>query len=560
MKIEVAPWIRDYVVDMQELYCELILEEVACKPSGMERTIVENYQVLFDLYATVPIKILAKGDPGMGKTTWGKKIAYDWAKKKFSKVSIVLFVYLKSVRPDDSLENVMIEQIHELEGLHVSPSKLESFIEHFGERCLLILDGLDEHALGSNKDVQKVLQHRKYLNCNILLTSRPHSTSKIQRDFNTIISVEGFTRGEARKFACCIVNDAMAVEQILDYNATGGEARKFACCIVNDAMAVEQILDYNPTGGKQEILLCQCPILLSFMCILVRENLVDLTKKTMPTGEIYTRMIQCLYKKFTIRRGIRYDEGEFTKVVDLVGKLAWKTLLSGNPLFERSRVEREVGKDVFDYGFLIGNEDLIGDLKADILITFAHRSIQEFFGAFGFVSLLNNREHSLLDLESKEHIVLKNPLFLHFCFWFLSGRCSREYFPGVDMKTACGDLYTYVHKRIQSKVLHFRRIVGSFPAINVPGSVHSNDDINAEHFGRILETFDELKCVTLRYDDPKDWVMNHIKSTLTLIVVEGGSEQSQDNVFPELFQSKGNQREHRAVRKGIYTGSNEIFA
>ena len=48
----------------------------------------------------------------------------------------------------------------------------------------------------------------------------------------------------------------------------------------------------------------------------------------------------------------------------MVGKLAWETLLSGDPLFERSRVEREVGKDAFDYGFLIGHEDLIGDVKS----------------------------------------------------------------------------------------------------------------------------------------------------------------------------------------------------
>ena len=515
MKIEVAPWIRDYVVEMQELYCDLILEEIACKPSGMKRTIVENYQVLFDLYTTVPNKILAKGDPGMGKTTWGKKIAFDWAKKKFNKLSIVLFVYLKFVHPNDSLENAMIKQIPEIEGLHVSASKLESFIEHFGERCLLILDGLDEHAVGSNKDVRKVLQHRKYLNCNVLLTSRPHSISQIKHNFHTIISVEGFTRGEARKFASCIVPDAKVVEQIIDY---------------------------NPTGGKQEILLCQCPVLLSFMCILVREKAVNLTDKTMPTGEIYTRMIQCLYKKFTIRKEIRYDDGELTRVLGLVGKLAWETLLSGNPLFERSRVEREVGEDAFDYGFLIGNEDLIGDLKADILITFAHRSIQEFFGAYGFVSLLNNRENRLLDLddrESKEDIVLMNPLFLHFCFWFLSGRCNREYFPHVDMKTACIELYTCVPKRIQRRVLNLRHIVQEYPAVNVLRSLHSNDNVDTEHFGRILEMFDNVQCVTLRYDDPIDWILTHIKSTLTLIVVEDDSEESQDNLFPEFLQSKG---------------------
>ena len=512
MKIEVAPWIRDYVVEMQELYCELRLEEVACKPDGMKRTKVENYQVLFDSHTRVPKKILAKGDPGMGKTTWGKKIAWDWAKKKFSKFSIVVFLYLKFVRPDDTLENAMIEQIPELEGLHISRSKLESFIEHFGERCLLILDGLDEHAYGRNKDVQKVLQHRKYLNCNILVTSRPHSTAEIRGCCETVVSVEGFTRSEARKFASSIVRDGKAVEQILDF---------------------------NPTGGKDEVVLHKCPILLSFMCILVKEKAVDLTNKTMPTGEIYTRMIQCLYKKFTIRRGIRYDDVEFTKVVGLVGKLAWASLLSGDPLFQRSRVEREVGKDAFDYGFLIGNEDLIGDVKADILITFAHRSIHEFFGAFGFVSLLNNRKNRPCNSEPENYLVLKNPLFLHFCFWFLTDRCSQEYFSDVDMKTACSQLYPYIHEKIRSRMLNLRHIVARFPAINLPGSVHSNDDINVEHFGRILAMFDKVQCLTLKYDDPIDWILNLIKSTMALIVVEDDSKESQHNVFPELLQPNG---------------------
>ena len=92
MKIEVAPWIRDYVVEMQELYCELTLEQLSYKPFGKSKTKIENYSDLFDENAQVPSKILAKADPGMGKTTLAKKIAWDWAKNDFRKVSIVLFL------------------------------------------------------------------------------------------------------------------------------------------------------------------------------------------------------------------------------------------------------------------------------------------------------------------------------------------------------------------------------------------------------------------------------------------------------------------------------------
>ena len=232
---------------------------------------------------------------------------------------------------------------------------------------------------------------------------------------------------------------------------------------MRDEKVVEQILDFNPTAGKQEVSLCKCPILLSFICFLVRENALDLSTTTLPTGEIYARMVQCLYKKFTIRRKIEFDEIEFTKIVGLVGKLAFETLCSHDPLFKRSRVESEVGKDAFDYGFLIGHEDLINDMKADILITFPHRSIREFFGAFFFVLQLiegrsirdividiagpeskRNREPPLLAFESGKLIFMTNPLFLHFCFWFLSDKCGEDYFSLENRQVACEMLHSYI--------------------------------------------------------------------------------------------------------------------
>ena len=509
MKIEVAPWIRDYVVAMQDLYCELILEKLAYKPFGKERTRIDSYKDLIVDSAPVPNKILAKGDPGMGKTTWAKKIAWDWGKGDFSKISLVLLLFLKSVHPNDSLEKVLLQQIPELVGLGITQDKIESILEHFGRRCLLICDGLDELSVGRNNDVLKVIQHQKYLNCNILVTSRPHSIVEIQGHCDTVVSVEGFTRSEARKFASHIVLDQKKVEQILDF---------------------------NPAGGKQEVALCKCPILLSFMCILVREKAVDLANKTIPTGEIYTRMVQCLYKKFTIRREIQFDEVEFTKVVGLVGKLAWASLLLGDPLFQRSRVDREVGKDAFDYGFLIGHEDLIGDVKADIVITFPHRSIQEFFGAFFFVVQLieGKKINALLSSGDKEPILMMNPLFLHFCFWFLSDKCNEQYFILGNKETACKMLHSYIYNRIHCKQINMREIVGTYPAIDIASALNTRDDINMWHFSRIFEMFDQITILTLSYSDPIDKILISICRNVTLVVIDDHVSQ---HYFPELTQS-----------------------
>ena len=105
----------------------------------------------------------------MGKTTLSKRIAWDWAKGNFAEISIVFFVLLKLVKPGDTIESVIIKQTPVLEGMHVTRDRLSGIFEKFGDRCLLILDGLDEHALGQNEDVHKIIRGAKCLNCNVFL-------------------------------------------------------------------------------------------------------------------------------------------------------------------------------------------------------------------------------------------------------------------------------------------------------------------------------------------------------------------------------------------------------
>ena len=48
MKMEVAPWIREYVADMDDLYTELILETINNKPAGELAIPLKDYRDLFE--------------------------------------------------------------------------------------------------------------------------------------------------------------------------------------------------------------------------------------------------------------------------------------------------------------------------------------------------------------------------------------------------------------------------------------------------------------------------------------------------------------------------------
>ena len=278
MKIEPLPWLRDYFVDMNDVYTELNLEQIVNKAQGENFITLKNYGELLikDSGQNSRKKILMKGDPGMGKTTLGKKIGLDWAVGKFQVFTVVFFVALKLVKPQQAIEDVIIQQNSELLGLGLSQQKLSSILAKFSDRCLLILDGLDEHGLGQNKNVLEIIRDQKLLGCGIVIFSRPHSAKEIEKYFQTVVRVSGFT---------------------------GTEAEKFVSKMINDKKRIKEIIESEPSSTlKTEVPIQKCPILLAFLCALVNDTDIQLSDKTFTVGDIYFRMIKHLYKKFVIRK------------------------------------------------------------------------------------------------------------------------------------------------------------------------------------------------------------------------------------------------------------------
>ena len=494
MKIDMAPWAKAYTeVDMDKLYTELTLEKLENTPASIHSEKIENYQELFksrecgesqddqvkpkaNFGKKKGKRILCKGDPGMGKTTWGKKIGYDWAKGIFTAYSIVFFVFLKLVQPGDAIENVIIEQNPHLEGLGMTPSNLKRILEIHSEKCLLILDGLDEHVLGRNGNVIRIIRGQELYYCNVVVTSRPNSTKDIERYFPTVIRVQGYTKDRARQFSLHMLKDESLTETVINFRPS-----------------YEVIHD--------------CPIILLILCILVKEDKFDLRSKTLEKGYLYFKLTLFLYQKYASTHGLDFNLKDFMKVLAKLGKLAWETLKSGNPFLQRSQVIKEVGEDAFKYGLLIGHEDfrLIGRETADILITYPHRTIQEFLGSFYFILMIDEGQkiENLIDVkDGKLPRFMKDPLFLHFCLWFLFS--DQTEIPLENKAATCNYFLSYVLRWLDLFSFDLEIIGLLFPAFNLD---NRGDNLIITFLGTILRGLKNVKHLRFLGNHPVDSIL-----------------------------------------------------
>ena len=176
----------------------------------------------------------------------------------------------------------------------------------------------------------KIIRNQMLLDCRILVSSRPHGTWEIEDSFPTVVRVEGFTEKEATKFVSNFFTDNSKIKQIMEF---------------------------RPSDSREDFPVHKCPILLSILCFLVSKEEINISDTTITMGDLYFRMVRCLYKKYTVKKGVLFQESDLIQVLKSVGQLAVRTLLSNNILLQRSEVLRIAGDFALEYGFFAIEKD-----------------------------------------------------------------------------------------------------------------------------------------------------------------------------------------------------------
>ena len=74
---------------------------------------------------------------------------------------------------------------------------VRQLLDKFGEKCLIILDGIDEFK-GKDETVIRMIEGIPQ--CSILMTSRPHGVAHIEPSFENVLQIKGFSRDHAEIF------------------------------------------------------------------------------------------------------------------------------------------------------------------------------------------------------------------------------------------------------------------------------------------------------------------------------------------------------------------------
>ena len=256
------------------------------------------------------------------------------------------------------------------------------------------------------------------------------------------------------------------------------------------------------------------PILLSIICLLVREEDINLVQERFEIGDLFLRMVRCLFQKFSIRNRTKFTVSSFIQAMKSVGKLALKTLVADYPFMQRSQVIEEIGEEAFDYGLLIGQEDfrLIRNDATDIIITFSHRSLQEFLGALFFILGLGEGEsvEGLLGFSQKS-IFFTNPFFLHFCLWFLYS--DQKHLVLSDKNTIREKLRNYVLKRFKSELI-LSDIAAFYPVLDAREVWKNKDKGLLSFLEDILSHYSSNKIIIMRPYVPIGWILTSMQPVL----------------------------------------------
>ena len=377
-----------------------------------------------------PRAVLIEGDPGMGKTTYCNKLAFDWATgkagKDFLKFKLVLLVRCCDI--NSNLQDAIAAQVLPSDIEEEEREKFFDFIKHNQANVLLVLDGLDELPSGKLPELQDIIKGKSTMlhKCPLVVTARHEAGIEVVKYCDTLLEIEGFTSTDASEF----------IKKFFEGKGEQG------------AKTAQNLLDKLEEDQSLKELIAN-PLNIALICLLCEDSEGKLPEsKTKLYWEIVEDVLRRYKKKKNLPETSKNVIEEHKSRLKQLGLIAWKALLENKKFFEKNQLESHTD-DIPGFGFLSWQRGS-SRRKPHPQYSFVHKSFEEWFASFYLCCQLMCGEMSPEDLAGderyfSEHADLKQVLL------FTCGILAQE---SEDKATAL----------IQSLAAHIDKGDGSFEA------------------------------------------------------------------------------------------------
>ena len=360
------------------------------------------------------VMTIVEGSPGIGKTTFCLKLAYEWANQsssaaRFPEFKLVLLLKCRDI--DGDLTEAIMDQLFPKDLCKDAREELLRFLDDIEnqERVLIILDGLDELPEKSKHYVDDLLHRERWACCYLLATTRQEKGIEVRKQpefvFNLLLQIEGFTQEDSfeyirRHFKIAGPEHSSKGEKLID------EIKK---------NALLQDLQKNPLS-------------LLLHCVVYEDREGELPSSR---TDLYHVIVMCLLRRYCAKHNVKASkrdwdlETQFERDIRCLGKLAWNCLLNDrHSFFEEELEELETRNDKLvarKLGFVYKEESL-KRLKPQHEYCFLHKSFEEYLAASYIAHELRRNRFHIFEHLNFNAVVKKFPLV----FVFVCGILREE--------------------------------------------------------------------------------------------------------------------------------------
>ena len=325
--------------------------------------------------------------PGIGKTVFTKKAAFDWSQQRYQETigafELVLLIRLRDVCNLHDVPSIFkASQLLANDG-KISVDDLYDYVLNHQEKVLLILDGYDEYSAGEQSPVDEIWERNQLSECCVIVTSRQMTTEKLRLPSDAQFEIDGFDGERQKKFARKFLKDKDDVQKFCTY------------------LREQHLKD-----------LAEIPLLLLILCLLWKEkDRKELPKKRV---EIFNQFVKTLFHHMRGKQSAKsvFNIEDYSDELYALGRSAFEALINDCLYIPRSELPNyDLIERLIEVGlFQVLN---ISSLNPEKGVYFIHKSLQEYFaGSFLKEELIlskkNKITNSLSKLDSVEKILKMN--------------------------------------------------------------------------------------------------------------------------------------------------------